>query len=455
MQLTTIGHLTHTSAFADGPHGFFAAALGLSMLVMPVAAHAQPESAADHYQISATFTAWLKAVARHSTDSTGRLDVLAERVATWPEDDLREVLDDFDALDRALARATKRRRPLRPRGTGADGELLSTRETLVMIDMGVDDVGRGGSLSSLARRGVLLHADLAIALDRGVLRSQSLGGTQFGGLTVRDGQHTGFRRRWPHWEMARELWARRRSDPADVEVARRWYVAAAAYMYARGNLVDLLPHIEETRRNSFRADAWISFYGGLLHARMASPTLQHAVRRATLPIGRRPDSDGGRTHLKRAREFLLRAADADSSMFEARVRLGHVLLLLDEFGDAVTHLRMALGHKLDPPIRYYAELFLGGALAGLGSTDQARAAFTRAAALYPHAQSPWLALSRLARVGGDHVSAAALLDRVLEQSPVAQQADDPWHTYYLRDTTTPTRLLIEWRQQLFDTGNAR
>ncbi len=413
-----------------------------STLIAAVPLWAQTEHVLDHHALSPQFTSWLTAVAEHGP---GAPDAPAERIAAWPESNLRAVLRELDALDRALARAAERRRPFRPRGTLADEELLSTRETLAMLDLGQDAVGSGGSLSSLVRRGVLLHSDLAVLLRDGRMTSPASAGVdERGALIVLDGQHRGFGRRWPHWDMARELLARRLHDADDADVARRWYAAAAANMYAQGALADLVPHLQEAER-LFRTDALVSFYGGLLHARIASPPLQHAVRQAALPPGRKSDSSSARTHLERARGFLLRALDADPDMVEARVRLGHVLLELKESRAAADQLQRALGGELDPPIRYCAELFLGDALASLDDPAAARTAFERAAALFPDAQSPWVALSRLARAQGDRALAASVLERVLQPSPGARRFEDPWWTYYLRDTDTPERLLDQWR----------
>lgn len=403
---------------------------------------AQTESVLDHHALSPQFTAWVMAVAGHEP---GEPDAHARRSAAWPESGLRAVLRELDALERALAQAAQRRRPFRPRGTSAGGQLLSTRETSAMLDLGEDEVGIGGNLSGLVRRGVLLHSDLVVFLRDGrITAPASAGIEERAALTVVDGQHHGFGRRWPHWDMARELLARRLHDPSDAAIARQWYAAAAGYMYAQGSLADLQPHLQEAERH-FRTDPSVLFYSGLLHARMASPPLQHAVRQATLPTGRKPDSSNARTHLERARGFLVRALDADPGMVEARVRLGHVLLELKEARAAATQLQQVLGGEVDDPLRYCAELFLGDALASLDEPAEARNAFERAAALYPHAQSPPLALSRLARAQGDRASAASLLERVLSPSPVARRFEDPWWTYYLRDAGTPERLLDEWR----------
>ena len=65
----------------------------------------------------------------------------------------------------------------------------------------------------------------------------------------------------------------------------------------------------------------------------------------------------------------------------------------------------------------------------LGLGDEARQAYTRAADLYPLAQSPRLALSALAMSRGDRAGALSTIQPVLSRDE-AQTADDPWWSYY-------------------------
>lgn len=415
---------------------------GAVLLAAVAVADAQPDSVNDHHALSPTFTTWLSAVAHHAA---GTPDAHAVQAAALPDTALREVLREFDALEKALERAIKRRRPFRPRGTDAGGQLLSTAATLALVDLEQDDAGLGGSLGSLVRRGALLHTDLAVLLHDGRIVAPASGSVdKHGAISVLDGQPLGFGRRWPHWQFARDLLSRRLHDPDDARVAERWYVAAAAYMYARGRLVDLLPHIEEGERR-FDTSADVLFFGGLLHAKMASPPLQQAIRQAALPTGRTLESSTARVHLQQARRLLTRAIEADPDMTEARVRLGHVLLELRQAPEAIGHLDKALASDMDVSLRYCAELFLGDALAAVGDGERAREAFGRASMLLPQAPSAWLSLSRLTRAQGDHTGAAALLGRAVTPAPAARRVEDPWWSYYQRDAATPERLLDAWR----------
>ena len=61
----------------------------------------------------------------------------------------------------------------------------------------------------------------------------------------------------------------------------------------------------------------------------------------------------------------------------------------------------------------------------MGQYDAAFDAYHRAAALSPTAQSPWLALSHLARRRGDRAAALRALQQVFDL-PSEPDRDDPW-----------------------------
>ena len=56
--------------------------------------------------------------------------------------------------------------------------------------------------------------------------------------------------------------------------------------------------------------------------------------------------------------------------------------------------------------RYYRSLFTGDAAEALGHVDEARAAYERAAVLYPKAHSPRFALSQMAARDGNTIAAS-------------------------------------------------
>jgi len=97
-------------------------------------------------------------------------------------------------------------------------------------------------------------------------------------------------------------------------------------------------------------------------------------------------------------------------------------------------------------LRYYGELFLGGAEEGAGHYDESRAAYERAAALFPTAQSPLLGLSELARRRGDRRSALDAMQKVFELPPLENDRIDPWWTYHVFQARDTERLLEQlWK----------
>ena len=65
--------------------------------------------------------------------------------------------------------------------------------------------------------------------------------------------------------------------------------------------------------------------------------------------------------------------------------------------------------------RYHGSLFTGDAAEALGHMDEARAAYERAAVLYPMAHSPRLALSQMAAREGDTIAASQTLELVVSE----------------------------------------
>jgi hypothetical protein len=76
-------------------------------------------------------------------------------------------------------------------------------------------------------------------------------------------------------------------------------------------------------------------------------------------------------------------------------------------------------------------MFLGAAYEALGRYDSAKDSYGRAAALYPGAPSPRLALSQLALRGHDR--AQALTAVLVALRPAAHPGDsaDPWWRYHV------------------------
>jgi tetratricopeptide (TPR) repeat protein len=263
---------------------------------------------------------------------------------------------------------------------------------------------------------------------------------------VIDGRHEGIGDTGPHWELARALLDVLSPDSPRTAEKRRWYVASAAFMQSRGHQAALMPHMAHANL-LYPEDAELHFYRGCMHETLASPSIQRAIQSITGVARTQVAVRDARTHFEQARAQFRAALDADPNLVEARVRLGYVLVTLGRHEEAVAELQRALAQPPDPRVHYLAALFLGGAQARLGRRDAARAAYERAAALYPLAQSPRLALSSLARAAGDRAAATRILLSALPSSH-DHTLRDPWWEYYGLSMVRADQLLLDWRRSI-------
>ncbi|MEZ5317911.1 MAG: hypothetical protein R2752_10970 [Vicinamibacterales bacterium] len=151
-------------------------------------------------------------------------------------------------------------------------------------------------------------------------------------------------------------------------------------------------------------------------------------------IGLTPTSHGRfNTYADDAVHLLRKALDADPSLVEARVRLGHVLYQLDRTGDARAELADAIARARDaerPDQAYLAHLFLARIAEEAGRADEALAAYDAAIAVAPHHPAASLAAARLRAGAGDLATAVTLA-----AAPLTSPGDDgfgdldPWTLY--------------------------
>ncbi|HEY0875624.1 MAG TPA: tetratricopeptide repeat protein [Vicinamibacterales bacterium] len=255
-----------------------------------------------------------------------------------------------------------------------------------------------------------------------------------------DGERRGVGVLDPHLWHARQLVDRAVRDemaPRHDEIrshAIAWYRTVSAALLAANNLADLDPHIERSSR-LFPDDPGILFDAGCYVEAYASPLMQAAMfaegegpkpkRRVGL-LQADPRSES--RLLSEAEKRFRRTIELDPTFAEARVRLGLVLMKRGRTKDAIAELERALALPADDEVKYYAQLFLGRAAAAEGSHARAIEANTAAAALFPVAQSPRLALSLL-----NSETVARTNDEALEGVLVRtdeSERHDPWWVYY-------------------------
>jgi tetratricopeptide (TPR) repeat protein len=269
-----------------------------------------------------------------------------------------------------------------------------------------------------------------------------------------DGRRLGFENAAEHWRAARLLLDNvrprdsrgNRPAPARDEMVQSWYRVTTAYQqriqqYELGHL--------ERALELFPDDPELHFFNGCLHETFASRRIQSVFHAVSLPNGVTFNIGSERSELRLAEVSFRKALEGGPELAEARLRLGHVLGLIGRHSEAADELRKAVSATDDQLLLYYGHLLLGGELDAMGNRDRARDAYGRAAALFPRAQSPKLALSQMANRAGDRRLALDAIRSVL--GPPADQFDrvDPWWTYHMEQGRSADVQLARLRAAMF------
>jgi hypothetical protein len=425
---------------------------------------------------------WLKAVTRHEP---GADDEALREVGSWTNPDLRTLWIEVNVVVQLMraprmgifsVRPDGQRAPVAIRYTPqqlarlmalacAAGGIVTSRhcvdiKTATSLDA---DLRRLSGLAGAARlrgdgnfvlrRGALLHSDVAILMRRATMEpiaTEKSAGPQRLRLQIADGRDVDFGQDAVHWDIARMVLDHVKPDDADQPapgrdaMVRDWYRATASWMQ----------HVEQhdnmhiaRAREIFPTDPEIMFLSGCQHEAYAGPRIQSGVQSAELPAGVSIGVGSARGELRQAEGFFRRALEIEPGHVEARLRHGRVLGSLGRHLEAAGELRQVVAvAPADPLLRYYAELFLGGEEEEIGQRDAARVAFEHAAALYPAAQSPLLAISRLERSYGNRPGALRALEQVFALPSDANARDDPWWTYHVAQARNADALLDELRR---------
>jgi hypothetical protein len=445
------------------------AALGLSVDVF------QPH--ADSYVWLEQLRSWLLAVERHEP---GTFDEPAKTVATWGRAELQTVwLDAVALLSHVACREAHDKCQFTvtlPDGKASEWRRLNDREDALFESLVRDAVHQG--VNHLAKRAAIFHADIAMsgAVDSGPQSLQTwspppppppqsvrplVSGTLMPTAPMQpaivpspfvlrfdDGRQKSVAVARIHWEIGRSVLDLVRPTPSQDETVRLWYHASAMYLQREVQLD--LSHLEQAKR-IFPDDQVILFLLGCLHETYAADEVQNVIKSAVLPTGMTAIVKSARSELGQAEAYFRHAIETKPAFLEARLRRGRVLALQGRHTDALRELRLAAAAD-DPLIVYYGQLFTGFSEEALGHLDLARAAYEQAAARFPNAQSPYLALSHLAQREGDRQAALRALQRAFQPAHNDVERNDPWWQYYRAQGRDAEKLLNELYAP-FRTGN--
>jgi tetratricopeptide (TPR) repeat protein len=315
----------------------------------------------------------------------------------------------------------------------------------------------GGDENFLLRRGALLHADIVMLGLEGSaepLSDTTAVDSQQVKVTIADGQQTNMVQSDTHWDVARMLLdevtppGSSKPAPGRDDMVRLWYQATTAWML-RDEQHDA-QHFDHARA-IFPDDATLLFLIGSQHETYAGALIQTAARSAVLPTGIRIAIGSERAELRDAEKYYRRAVEVNPELAEAHLRLGRVLSLTGRYTEAGEHLRKSIALTGTTSgdaglFEYFGSLFLGAVEEALGHRDIAKGSYERAAALYPLAQSPRLALSALARRAGNRDGALREIQQVFDLSPRNAVASDPWWTYHFVQGRHADALIEELRR---------
>jgi hypothetical protein len=397
-------------------HLLLTAVLAFGLLSLPAAA--AQETSAKSAGI-ARLERWLKAVEEHVP---GKADYAALSVRDWVGTDVdlvRPYLEGLLALMPPPDGAPKIKLP------GS----LSREEIDELLNLGARNPAIRGRVA-LLKRAAVLHADVGILRLAEARRvnsestARSVAGTSASVVLLgKDGEIRGYAVSPPHWQFGRWLLDYVDPTPESLAFVRLWYRATMAFLLFDGNWSDAEKQVRYGLERMPNEAGFHYDLGCVLEA-YASPRLQIVTQAA------HPRAGDVERNLKDAEEHFRRAADMDKQSLEPRIRLARVRALLGRTEVAAADLR-AIPPTGNTIVAYYAAMFLGDVEQQLGRRQEAADAFARAAALYPKAQGPLLALSLLSANAGNRADALAALNRLLAIPADEKSRLDPWWDYRL------------------------
>jgi tetratricopeptide (TPR) repeat protein len=404
----------------------------LVMLGVSAAAQTTPRMVVRDTAATDRAARWIDAAVQHAP---GVSDRGVDEVAGLTSGDMTGLRVEIQVI-RQLMRDPRGRTFVMPGPQpGIPPQLVYGREQIdALVKAAAGAVAAGLDDEDVIARGILLHTDAAL-LDA---RAGTI-------LQFTDGQELRLQRGGDHWALARDLASmldRRSSRQADVQA---WYRATLASL-ADADIWNAA-HADAAAAR-FADDPDLLVLAGGHHESLASARVQASVADARLPQNLTLRVGSASEELRLAAELFKRAVDRAPRHAAGLLHHGRVLTLLGRSGDAVAHLTRAAAGAAEPAQRYYAALFLGAALEAANRRSEARAAYETAAAFYPRAQSPRLALSQLSVRDGNPAEGVRALEPFVSLPPDDPDRHDPWWTYARSIGVDAPRLMGDVRQRL-------
>ena len=361
-------------------------------------------------------TEWQVAARTHVS---GQFDEPAASVARWPHELTRVV------VDRAIRRA-------RDKSSRAPDDSSTDRDYMAVL-----------------AKGLLLHTDIAIA-ER---TSETGATTGTRAWTLLDAKPLAGVRFSRHWGLSRLLAEALAKDPAGAPIARAWFRAVGALYQQWADFGQLRAHLA-AGADLVPDDPVLLLFAGTLRQGYADARVQSYIARFRGMQRGQTDRfvvyvsiEDADAELGLAERALRRALAIDPSLDEARIRLAHVQGARGKSADAIQLAREALAAPLPQFLEYYGAMVLGRAEARLGRHAEARAAFERAVARYPHSQAAQVALSQVGLAEGRTADGVAALMRALGPDSPAK-VDDPWSWYFRQHAPDTQHYLDELRRRV-------
>jgi tetratricopeptide (TPR) repeat protein len=353
---------------------------------------------------------WITSVQQHES---GIADDPAREIAQWPDSDVQGVV----AAIRSLVTFVNRGRGV----IDIDGKRYTVEGVRELFGIPLGEPPTQGA-NRMLHLGATFHSDIAALLPhRGVSMERS--------IVVRDGQNLGSTANTIHWNMGRTLLDGVLPSPEADAATLEWYQIASAQILHEGSLSQSGVHLEKAYR-LFPKDPVLLLDAAYLHEELAAPGNQAGVESTYRLTGVRLAVGSKRVELEQAERWLRQTLASDAEDVTARLRLGRVVTELGRPEDAADELRRVLARDIAPRDEYLARLFRGRAEELLGHLDAARDDFRRASELFPRAQSPHLALGRIARESGDRSGLSRSLQALAALPDDERDREDPWWYYY-------------------------